>query len=118
MLQGDCSQPQDRDTDAGWVHDCEGGKVLEEALKLPQGTRAKLAGRLILSLDEEDDDGRGRIAAEKDRRLENFDASRGGALPLAKVKRKILRSRRARARVIQSKWSRRRRTEGEVSSSS
>ncbi len=72
-------------------------KLLEEALKLPQGTRATLAGRLILSLDEEDDtDVEAAWAAEIDRRLEDFDASRAKALPWVKVRRNILRSRRVR----------------------
>jgi putative addiction module component (TIGR02574 family) len=71
-------------------------KLIEEALKLPQSTRATLAGRLILSLDGEDEDVEAAWAAEIDRRLENFNASRGRALPWAKVKRNILRSRRGR----------------------
>jgi putative addiction module component (TIGR02574 family) len=72
-------------------------RLLEEALKLPQGTRARLAGRLILSLDEErDKDVEAAWAAEVDRRLENFDVSRAKALPWVKVKRSILRSRRGR----------------------
>jgi putative addiction module component (TIGR02574 family) len=71
-------------------------RLLEEALKLPQSTRATLAGRLILSLDEEDEDVEATWAAEIDRRLENFEDSREKALPWTKVKRNILKSRRAR----------------------
>jgi putative addiction module component, TIGR02574 family len=72
-------------------------KLLEEALKLPQNTRANLAGRLILSLDEEDDKGvEAEWSAELDRRLDNFDVSRAQALPWAKVRRNVLRSRRGR----------------------
>ena len=71
-------------------------RLLEEALKLPQNTRATLAGRLILSLHDEDEDVEAAWAAEVDRRLPNFDESRKKALPWPRVKRNILKSRRAR----------------------
>jgi putative addiction module component (TIGR02574 family) len=74
-------------------------RLLDEALKLPQGLRASLAGRLIRSLDAEAAPGlEAAWAVEIDGRLDRFEASRGKALPWAKVKQNILRSRRARKR--------------------
>ena len=57
-------------------------RLFEEARKLPQRTRANLAGRLILSLDEKNDKGvEAAWSAELDRRLDTRISlgSRSGA---------------------------------------
>jgi putative addiction module component (TIGR02574 family) len=75
------------------------GRLLEEALRLPEKDRADLAGRLILSLHPKADrDVEVAWAAEVDRRLDHFEESKAKSVPWSKVKRDLLKAQRGRAR--------------------
>jgi putative addiction module component (TIGR02574 family) len=67
-------------------------EVLAEALQLPVGTRAALAGELISSLDgaEPSEDVEGAWAEEIRRRLAEIDAGTVSAVPWADAEQRIL----------------------------
>ena len=66
-------------------------KLLEDALRLPEGERADLAARLIESLDPQaDDDVQGAWGAEIRRRLAELDAGSVQPIPWPEARRRIL----------------------------
>jgi hypothetical protein len=66
-----------------------------EALRLPQGARAALAGELIVSLDRKvDKDANASWSREVAERVVALDSGKVGTIPWAQVRRKILGVRR------------------------
>jgi putative addiction module component (TIGR02574 family) len=73
--------------------------IFEEALRLPERERADLAGRLILSLHPDaDEQVEAAWAAEIDRRLDGFEASKARSVPWSQVKKSLRQAQRARSR--------------------
>jgi putative addiction module component (TIGR02574 family) len=65
--------------------------LLDEALKLPVAARAELAGRLLETLDdEEDDDAEELWAGEIARRVRELDEGKVKTVPWAEVRREML----------------------------
>jgi putative addiction module component (TIGR02574 family) len=74
-------------------------RLLEEALRLSEASRAELASTLIRSLDEEVDiDADAAWSVEIDRRVAQLDAGEVKTIPWRKVQEKLLKARRARRR--------------------
>ena len=71
-------------------------RVLSEALTLPEASRARLAGRLLDSLDaDEAEAGVGEAwAAEVDSRVKELESGTARTFAWAEVRRDLLRSRR------------------------
>jgi putative addiction module component (TIGR02574 family) len=71
-------------------------RILDEALSLPEATRAQLAGKLFESLDirEADSGWEKTWAAEIERRIKEIDSGNAKLIPWGRVRRDILRSRR------------------------
>lgn len=68
-------------------------KLLEEALQLPEGTRADLAAALLESLEEKlDDDVEKAWEAEIARRLEDVDSGRVKPIPWQEARKLIFDS--------------------------
>jgi putative addiction module component (TIGR02574 family) len=65
-------------------------EILKEALRLPEKERAKLAGQILESLDDEDE---GEVEAawaeEIERRLQDFDQGRAKAVPASQVREEL-----------------------------
>jgi putative addiction module component (TIGR02574 family) len=69
----------------------EAKKLLDEALRLPQGERARLAASLIDSLDGETEAEVERAWAEEvERRARDIDAGKAKPVPWAEARRAIL----------------------------
>jgi putative addiction module component (TIGR02574 family) len=74
-------------------------RLLVEALRLPETSRAELASTLIRSLDEEvDSDAEEAWAAEIDKRVARLEAGEVKTISWRKVQQKLLKARRARGR--------------------
>ena len=71
-------------------------RILDEALSLPEASRAELAGKLFHSLDTGQADSRWEKswAAEIERRIKEIDSGNAKLVPWGQVRRDILRSRR------------------------
>jgi putative addiction module component (TIGR02574 family) len=71
-------------------------RILDEALSLPEATRAQLAGKLFESLDtrEADSGWEKTWAAEIERRIKDIDSGNAKLIPWSQVRRDILRPRR------------------------
>jgi len=71
-------------------------RILDEALSLPESTRAELAGKLFDSLDtrEADSGWEKAWAAEIERRIKDIDSGNAKLIPWSQVRRDILSSRR------------------------
>lgn len=72
-------------------------QVFEEALALPDEDRAKLAEKLVESLDgEPDPDAETAWAAEIERRLAKIDAGQASSLPMDEALARLRRAARPR----------------------
>ena len=71
-------------------------RILDEALSLPESTRAQLAGKLFDSLDTREAHSGWEKAwtAEIERRIKEIDSGNAKLIPWSQVRRDILRSRR------------------------
>lgn len=66
-------------------------RLLSEALQLPDGERAALAGQLIESLDHQIDDGvEAAWSVEIQRRLQRLDVGLAKTVPWAEARRRLL----------------------------
>jgi putative addiction module component (TIGR02574 family) len=71
-------------------------RILEQALSLPEPTRAQVAGKLFESLDarEAESGWEKAWAGEIEKRIKEIDSGNAELVPWSQVRRDILRSRR------------------------